>query len=145
MKKVQLFFGAILMFTMFSFVALQEAPKAVIESFSHKFPTAKDLKWSKEKNNEWEAEFKMDKTKYSAIFLENGMWKETEHQIEISKILPEMQANLDKSYPSYLIEEAEMSETKEGIVYEFEMKKGKSKVEVTMDKSGKILKRNPMK
>ena len=98
-----------------------------------------------EKNQEWEAEFKMNKVEYSANFLENGAWKETEHSIEISQVLPEMQANLDKSYSGYKIEEAEISETKDGVVYEFEMKKGKSKVEVTMNKSGKIVKSEIMK
>ena len=145
MKTLQIFLGSFLVFTMLSFTALQEAPKVVKDAFSQKFPTAKNVKWSKEKNQEWEAEFKMDKTEYSANFLENGTWKETEHSIEISSVLPEMQANLDKSYPGYLIEQAEISETKEALLYEFEIKKGKSMVEVTMDKSGKIIKTKNMK
>ncbi len=145
MKTLQVFLGSFLVFSMLSFTALQDAPKAVKDAFSHKFPTAKNVKWSQEKNQEWEAEFKMDKTEYSANFLENGRWKETEHSFEISKVLPEMQANLDKSYPGFIIEEAEIFETKEGLVYEFEMKKGKSKVEVKMNKTGKIIKTENMK
>lgn len=56
-----------------------------------------------------------------------------------------MQANLNKSYPDYRIEKAEISETKAGVVYEFDLKKGKSKIEVAMDKSGKLLNKENMK
>ena len=141
MKTLKVFLGSFLVFSMLSFSALQEAPKAVRDAFSHKFPTAKSVKWSKEKNQEWEAEFKIDQIEYSANFLENGVWKETEHSIEISKVPPEMQANLNKSYPDYRIEKAEISETSAGVLYEFDLKKGKSKVEVVMDKSAKIIKK----
>ena len=145
MKIVKVFLGSFLVLSMLSFTAPQDAPNAVKDAFSHKFPTAKNVKWSQEKNHEWKAEFKMNQTEYSANLLENGVWKETEHSIEISKVLPEMQAALDKSYPGYKIEEAEISETKEKVVYEFELKKGKSKIEVVMDKSGKILNTENMK
>ena len=145
MKTLQVLLGSFLVFTLLSFAPPQETPKVVKEAFAHKFPSAKNQKWSLEKNQEWEAEFKMNKVEYSANFVENGTWKETEHSIEISQVLPEMQANLDKSYSGYKIEEAEISETKDGVVYEFEMKKGKSKVEVTMNKSGKIVKSEIMK
>ena len=145
MKTLKIFLGPFLVFTILSLTALQEAPKLVTEAFSHKFPTAKNVKWSQEKNQEWEAKFKMDKTEYSANFLENGMWKETEHSIEINKVPAEMQANLNKSYPGYSIEEAEISETKETVVYEFEMKKGKSKIEVAINMDGKIIESENMK
>ncbi|WP_318640179.1 PepSY domain-containing protein [Flavobacterium ardleyense] len=145
MKTLKIFLGPFLVFTILSLTALQEAPKLVKEAFSHKFPTAKNVKWSQEKNQEWEAEFKMDKIKYSANFLENGMWKETEHSIEINKVPSEMQANLNKSYPGYSIEEAEISETKETVVYEFEIKKGKSNIEVAINMNGKIIKSENMK
>ena len=145
MKTLKIFIGSFLVFTILSFTGLQEAPKLVKEAFSHKFPTAKNVKWSQEKNQEWEAKFKMDKTEYSANFLENGMWKETEHSIEINKVPAEMQANLNKSYPGYSIEEAEISETKETVVYEFEMKKGKSKIEVAINMDGKIIESENMK
>ena len=145
MKTIQVFLGSFLVFAMLSFTALQDAPKAVKDAFSHKFPTAKNVKWSQEKNQEWEAEFKMENTGYSANFRENGDWRETEHSIKISEILPELQANLDKSYPGYRIEKAEISETSQGVVYEFELKKEKSKIVVTMDKSGTILKKEIMK
>lgn len=145
MKTLKIFLGSFLVFTMYSFTGLQEAPKLVTEAFSHKFPTATNVKWSQEKNQEWEAEFKMDKIKYSANFLENGVWKETEHSIEINKVPAEKQANLNKSYPGYSIEEAEISETKESVVYEFEMKKGKSKIKVAINMNGKIIKSENMK
>ena len=141
MKIGQVVLGSFLALALLSFTAPnQEAPKLVKDAFSHKFPNVKNVKWSQEKNAEWEAEFKMNKTEYSANFLENGAWKETEHSIAISEVPTAVQTSLKKSYPDFQIKEAEVSETKNGSVYEFEIKKGKTSLEVAFEKDGKLVK-----
>lgn len=141
MKALQILLGCFLVFSILSFTApKQEAPKLVKEAFSHKFPNVKNVKWSQEKNTEWEAEFKMGKTEYSANFSADGTWKETEHAISINDVPVVVQTSLKKSYPDYQIKEVEISETKSGSVYEFEIKKGKSSLEIVFDNNGKIVK-----
>ena len=84
-------------------------------------PQVKKVKWDKESDAEWEAEFKMDGMEYSANFLEDGTWKETEHEIEQKDIPDAVRATLDNELPGYEIEEAEISETVDGLTYEFEV------------------------
>ncbi|MDY0779361.1 hypothetical protein [Tenacibaculum sp. IB213877] len=50
----------------------KKTPQLVISSFTKKFPNAKKIEWSKENENEWEAEFKMNHIEYSANFSNTG-------------------------------------------------------------------------
>ncbi len=119
----------------------ETAPKVVETAFQQKFPTAQKVKWEKENDTEWEAEFKLDGKEYSANFSSDGTWKETEHEIAKSDIPAAVQNTLNTEFPVYKIEESEISETADGTVYEFELEKGKSEMEVTIDASGKVLKK----
>jgi len=115
-------------------------PEKVKTAFSAKFENAKKVKWDKENDSEWEAEFKMDGKKYSANFDLDGNWMETEYEIEKSEIPVAVQATLNLDFLGYKIEEAEVSETTEGKFYEFEIEKGKTEKEITIDESGKVVK-----
>lgn len=126
----------------FTTATKDKAPQAVKEAFAKKFPKAKKVDWEKENDKEWEAEFKLDKVEYSANFLEDGTWQETEHELEISEV-PQNVLNALKSYfPNYEIEEAEMAETPAGILYEFEIEKGKEELEIAIDANGKVVKQS---
>ncbi|MAZ28501.1 MAG: hypothetical protein CL868_15675 [Cytophagaceae bacterium] len=118
-----------------------KVPQAVKDAFAKKFPTAKKVDWEKENDKEWEAEFKMNKVEYSANFTEDGTWMETEHKIEENEIPQAVMASLKSNFTGYEIEEAEISETTKGTVYEFEIEKGKSEMEVTIDNNGKVIKK----
>lgn len=118
-----------------------KVPQVVKDAFAKKFPTAKKVDWEKENKNEWEAEFKLNKVEYSANFLEDGTWKETEHEIDKKEVPKNVILSLESSFPGYKIEEAEISETAEGMVYEFEIEKGKSEIEVAIDVNGKVIKK----
>jgi len=117
------------------------APKTVETAFQQKFPTAQKVKWEKENDAEWEAEFKLDGKEYSANFSIDGTWKETEHEIAKSEIPSAVQNTLNTEFAGYKIEESEISETSEGTAYEFELEKGKSEMEVTIDANGNVLKK----
>ena len=139
-RVLALAFIAAIGLTVFSFTADgDKAPQKVKEAFAKKFPTAKKVKWDKESATEWEAEFKMNKVEYSANFTEDGTWKETEHEIDEKAIPKNVKTALMTAFPSYEIEEAEISETKDGMVYEFEIEKGESNVEVVINSKGKIV------
>ena len=119
----------------------EKVPQVVKDSLAKKFPLAKKVDWEKESENEWEAEFKLNKLEYSANFLEDGTWKETEHEINMKDAPQNVLASLNSNFPEYEIEEAEISETVDGMFYEFEIEKGKSEMEVVIDESGKIVKK----
>ncbi len=131
---------ALLMGTgIYAFGPGEDAPKTVKDAFAKKFPTVKKVKWEKENNTEWEAEFKMEGTEYSANFMEDGTWKETEHEIKKNAIPANVKTTLDTEFSGYKIDEAELTETQEGSVYEFELENGEEEMEVVIDTTGKVV------
>jgi hypothetical protein len=144
MKKVILVIG--LVFAAVTTIGFKsedqdKVPQAVKDAFAKKFPTAEKVDWDKESATEWEAEFKMNTLEYSANFLEDGSWQETEHEIDEAEIPQDVIKALQSNFSGYEIEEAEMSETPQGTVYEFEIEKGKTEMEVSIDPNGKVLKK----
>ncbi len=116
-------------------------PENVVNAFNQKFPDAKSVKWDKENDTEWEAEFKLNGEEYSANYSTDGAWKETEHEIETSAIPANVKQTLDGEFADYKIEEAEISETAEGTVYEFGIEKDETEMEVAISPDGKVVKK----
>ena len=117
----------------------KDVPAKVKTAFSQKFPNAQNIKWDKENDTEWEAEFKLNSREYSANFNTDGEWMETEYEIEISELPAPVKATLDSEYKDFKIEEPEVSETAKGIVYEVTVEKGKVEREVVIDRNGKVV------
>lgn len=141
MKTIRVLLTVLLTSGMVSFCsAAEKVPQKVKDAFAQKFPTAKSVKWDKESATEWEAEFKMNSIKYSANFSDQGIWKETEHEIAEKDLPAAVKKALTDAFPGYKTEEIEMSETASGTVYEFEIEKGETEMEVAIDASGKITK-----
>jgi len=131
-------------FAAISFTACAQksnVPENVNRAFTQKFPDAKSIKWDKENETEWEAEFKINGQEYSANYSTDGVWIETEHEIEKSAIPANVKQTLDTEFAGYKIEEAEISETAEGSVYEFELEKDKTNMEVAISPDGKVVKK----
>ncbi|NOX66308.1 MAG: hypothetical protein GXO85_11105 [Chlorobi bacterium] len=116
-------------------------PEKVKTAFSQKFPNATKIKWDKESKNAWEAEFKMNGKEYSANFSTEGIWQETEYEIEESEIPDNVKNALKNEFDGYKVKEPEISENKDGKTYEFELKKGESEMEVTINNNGKVIKK----
>ncbi len=119
----------------------ENVPKEVNTAFSEKFPDADNINWEQEDENEWEAEFEMNGKDYSANFTSDGNWKETEYEIEKSDLPKAVMTTLETEFAGYNIEEVEISETAEGEVYEVDLKKDKSEIEVTIAPDGSVLKK----
>ena len=149
MKKLKMlgavFFAAAIGSGIYAFGNSDIAPQKVKEAFAKKFPTVKKVKWDKENETEWEAEFKMKGTEYSANFLEDGTWQETEHEINKNAIPTNIKKVLDNQFSGYKIEESEISETVKGSLYEFEIEKGEENLEVAIDNNGKVVKKEVLK
>jgi len=116
-----------------------DLPEKVKTAFAQKFPNATKVKWDKENAKEWEAEFKMDGKEYSANFDLDGNWMETEYEISMNDLPEAVKACLDKEFAGFKVKEAEISETANGKVYEFELKKGGEKAEATIEIGGKLV------
>jgi uncharacterized membrane protein YkoI len=146
MKTIKVLLAVVLTSAMFSFCSAGEkVPQKVKDAFIKKFPTAKSVSWDKESANEWEAEFKMNKMEYSANFSDDGIWKETEHEVAEKDLPAAVKKALSDGFPGFKTEEMELSETVSGTVYEFEIEKGDTDMEVAIDASGKVIKQEMKK
>ena len=128
----------------FSFTACgqkKDVCSKIKTAFEQKFPTAQKVKWDKENETEWEAEFKMSGKEYSANFTTDGKWMETEYEINKSEIPQAVKQTLDNEFAGYDIEVAEISETKDGKVYEFAIEKDEIDMEVAISPEGKVVKK----
>ena len=145
MKTVKLIVIAFLAISINACAQKVNVTEKVKTAFEQKFPNAQKVKWSKENETEWEAEFRFKGEEYSANFTSDGVWKETEHEIETSAIPVNVKQTLDAEFAGYKIEEAEISETAEGSVYEFALEKDEQDMEVAISPDGMVKKKEVIK
>ena len=145
MKTVKLIVIAFLAISINACAQKVNVTEKVKTAFEQKFPNAQKVKWSKENETEWEAEFRFKGEEYSANFTSDGVWKETEHEIETSAIPVNVKQTLDAEFAGYKIEEAEISETAEGSVYEFALEKDEQDMEVAISPEGMVKKKEVIK
>ena len=124
----------------YAFAQQTSAPLRVQASFVKKFPNVKKVTWDKESEKEWEAEFKMDGIEYSANFLEEGTWKETEHEIKKNDIPESVLATLQTQFSGYSIDGVELLENPNGSQYEIGLEKEKEEIEVLIGTDGQLIK-----
>ncbi|MFC0876204.1 PepSY-like domain-containing protein [Saccharicrinis sp. FJH2] len=117
-----------------------KVPEQVKAAFAKKFPNAKHVEWGKESETEWEAEFRINGMEYSANYDTSGKWLETESEIS-KKDLPESIKNtITKDFSGYKTDEAEISETRDGVFYEIKLERKGEALEIVFNKSGKVIK-----
>src|SRR5690349_20267267 len=102
-----------------------KVPASVKESFAKQFPDVRKVAWSRESEGEYEAEFRTKGSEQSANFDSNGNWLETETEIKKIDLPSNVVETINKEFPGYEMEEAELTETKHnGTFYELEIEKG---------------------
>lgn len=143
MKKLlltlALTFGATLLAQTEAKSAKNSTPVKVTQAFAKEFPNKK-AKWEKEYGN-YEAEFKLNGTDASAVYDANGNRKELEIEIPIKDLQPAIVAYLQKNYATYKITEAaKITDHKNVVTYEAEIKKGKDSFDVLFTQDGKFIK-----
>ena len=117
-----------------------EVPESVKSAFTAKFPSATKVKWSLEKEGEYETEFVQNKVEISTLYEANGTLLCTETEILKSDLPAEVQATLARDFADYKFDEIEKADQKGVITYELEAEKGKEKSELVFDINGKLLK-----
>ncbi len=123
-----------------STICATEVPDAVKTAFFQKFPTAKKVKWVKEKNSEYEASFMLNSKEVSALYLPDGKLKEVETEIPVSELPKAVTDAVTKKHPNAKIDEAAKIERSDNsIVYEAELKIGGKKTDLLFDESGNVV------
>ncbi|MFC2175722.1 PepSY-like domain-containing protein [Bacteroidota bacterium] len=90
------------------------------------YPAAKKEKWSKDRNGNSEAHFKMNGSKYRADFTPSGEWIETERSIKWDDLPPAVRHTIKKyADKDQVVELEEVHHHKKGWFYDVEIKKKK--------------------
>lgn len=119
-----------------------EVPKVIVTSFQTHFKGAKADKWEKEKNGEFEAEFKLNKKEMSANFASDGTLKETEEEIAVNTLPKSIADYIAKNYVGYKTSEAAKITLAGGkINYEAEVEKGKEEMDLIFDDAGNFIRK----
>lgn len=123
-----------------------EVPVGIKTVFSEKFPDAKKVKWSKESETEYEAEFKRGTLSQAANFDSAGKWIATETEIKPSSLPPSVKAVIAQDFIGFGIEESEKVETPDkGTFYEVTVEKGKLAYNLEISVNGDVLSKVEMK
>ncbi|MDB4582298.1 PepSY-like domain-containing protein [Draconibacterium sp.] len=135
MKKL-IFIIAVLAFALFA--CTQTPPQKVANSFAQKFPNVTKVHWEQEEENEWEAEFKMNKKEMSATYDNEGTWLETKVEMN-KKELPAVVANVIKEkYSDYKVDEAVEIETPDFKGYEIALEQKEKEIELLITSTGEV-------
>lgn len=108
-------------------------------------PTVKDVKWSKEGKDEFEAEFKQNDKAISVVIDENGNYKETESEISKSDLPKGVEESVAKSHSGWTITEtAKIVDAKGNTTFEVQITKAKVNKDLIFTKEGKPITKEEM-
>lgn len=116
-------------------------PDLVSKAFQQKFPTVKKVKWEKENDADFEAEFTLNGKQVSAVFAADGAWRETETELKASELPAHIVSAFNKLYPGNKIREAAVIQRlNSGTLYEIETKVNGEETDILFDASGNLIK-----
>ena len=138
MKRTAILLGAMFAVTFANAqkVSDKEVPTVVKNTLQKSYPSAKEIKWEKEKAN-YEAGFENNETEYSVLIDVSGNILETEIEIKVDALPANAKEYVSKNYAGQKIKEATKITDNKGVVtYEAEIK-GK---DLIFDSNGNFIK-----
>ena len=124
----------------------EEVPSAAKSAFEAKFPKAQKVKWGVEKPGEYEAEFMLNGVETSAVYDSKGQFIESEVEMKEANLPQTVKTAVAKDFASYKISSVAMTTDGKGVIsYEMVAAKGREKLEISFDTTGKLLKKEAEK
>lgn len=119
----------------------KDVPTIVKQAFQKDYPNIKKVEWNTE-NGFYEAEFTLNGTEASANYDKSGIKKEFEIGIKTEQLPSSVLSCIKSNYTGYKISEsAKITDNKNVVTYEAEVKKGKEAFDLIFDVTGKFLKK----
>lgn len=117
-----------------------QVPKEVKTAFKDKYPNENDPDWHKDKNGNFESNFKKDGKHYKADFSPEGQWLETERRISKKDLPDAIKEKIEKEFKEYkLVEIEEVDHNSKGRFYDLEFKKDGEKQDIEFNAQGNII------
>ena len=130
---------AAILFIAFGAIATAQ-PIAVQIAFKQKFTKVAQVNWSNENATVWQADFKIDQTKYSVVFTPQGAWLETIKMIKLNELPTNVRNSIFTKFPYWEIKEMNKTEKVKGeISYEVNLKKGRERKNIAYKEDGSII------
>ncbi|MDG1976182.1 MAG: PepSY-like domain-containing protein, partial [Akkermansiaceae bacterium] len=115
---VQFLLATVLSFTSFADL---DVPETVKDTFRQKYPNAPEPTWEVDTNGSYEANYRINGVKYRADFTKEGIWTETENNIDFNELPPDVRSAYLLKYSSEDFRDAEaVDSATQGIFYEIE-------------------------
>ncbi len=142
-KKLTLLFAATLMATSINAqkIAADNVPQPVLSAFKAKFSIAEKTSWEMDYDN-YEADFTVGKSDFSAKFDKDGKWIQTETYLKLSELPKLIREALSKKYgelSGYKVEESKKLEKEKETTYAMEVVKGENTYDLVFDEAGELL------
>jgi hypothetical protein len=116
-----------------------QVPEKVEQAFQKKFSSATHVKWERESDSEFEANFKLDKVQFSANFSADGKWLETESPCKYEELPADVLSAFEITYPGKSPRHVAMIQTSElQILFELEILEGLHLIELLYYPDGKL-------
>jgi hypothetical protein len=122
-------------------VAANQIPAAVKNAFQLKFPAVRVVEWKIKSDNNYEAEFTLNRTDIAVKFDSTGKWLETESTVSRSTIPAAVRDTIAKRFNGYKVVETQTVQrwNEQRIVYELHLENAKEVVKAQFDEDGTIL------
>ena len=138
MKRITLVISMLFITTI---TLAQTPPNSVEKAFKNKFPTVNKAYWENENSNQWEAEFRVNKKRFTALFSSDGGWINTEAEIDTNEFPKELYQEITIRYPDFtLLEVCKIETSKNETFYEAKIKTQKGKRKIFMKNDGTFVK-----
>ena len=142
MKKLLLLFVCIaLVFGVFAANQKDDKiPVAAKSGFAAKYPAAQKAKWSIEKPGEFEVDYVINGNESSALVDAKGNIIEAEVEMKEQELPQSVKAAIAKDFAGFKIGEVtKATDAKGAITYEMQATRGKDKLAIEFDASGKLI------
>jgi hypothetical protein len=122
-------------------IPASRVPAAVKETLHQKFPSIKVVEWKFKSDNNYEAEFTLNRTELAVKFDSAGKWLETESSVAQSEIPAAIRDSAMKRFNAYKVIETQTVQRwdQAQVVYELHLENATEVVKIQFAADGKIL------
>lgn len=115
-----------------------DVPSVVLNTFKQQYAKATKVEW-KQKAGLYKVEFKIAKDDHEVWLEKTGKVVKHKEEIKADQLPKEVVAAINKEYKGYTIHDPKKTDNAGVVTYKVELKTATSEMDVTFDKTGKVI------